>query len=49
MKYCHSESICLIVIFTARRYASAVDAVIVCLYMSARQSVWRKSKFHKDG
>ena len=34
-------------IFTARRYASAVLAVIVCL--SVRPSVCHKSELYKDG
>jgi len=34
-------------IFTARRYASTVLAVIVCL--SARPSVCQKSELYKDG
>ena len=34
-------------IFTARRYASAVLAVIVCL--SVRLSVCHKSELYKDG
>ena len=38
-------------IFTARRYASAVLAVIVCLSvcLSVRQSVRHKSELYKDG
>ena len=41
--YCH--------IFTARRYASAVLAVIVCLSvrLSVRLSVCHKSELYKDG
>ena len=34
-------------VFTARRYASAVLAVIVCL--SVRLSVRHKSELYKDG
>jgi len=36
-------------VFTARRYASAVYAVILCVRLFVRPSVCHKSEFYKDG